>query len=155
MTPNPGQLLPRAVYPAPCPFGPGDIVRCIDIAGSGAPLPLKVGNIYTVSAVTEAESLDAALGQEAPLVYLSGYERAFLAVRFALVIKAPANDQPCEAVAIPARMARVFRACFEAHGACDVHDLARAGFTMAQITEYADEARRIAGPVDAECGEVA
>ncbi|MBP2147960.1 hypothetical protein [Xanthobacter flavus] len=146
---------PRAVFPAPCPFGPGDIVRCVNLAGSGAPLPLTVGNIYTVAAVKEAESLDAALGQEAPLVYLRGYERSFLAVRFELVIKAPANDQPCEAVAIPARMARVFRECFEAHGACDVHDLARAGFTAAQITEYADEARRIAGPVDPDCGEVA
>ncbi|MFG1255911.1 hypothetical protein V5F79_01200 [Xanthobacter flavus] len=147
--------LPRAVFPAPCPFGPGDIVRCVNLAGSGAPLPLIVGNIYTVSAVKEAESLDAALGQEAPLVYLSGFERSFLAVRFELVIKAPANDQPCEAVTIPHQMARVFLECAAARGYCDVHDLARAGFTTAQITEYADEARRIAGPVDPECGEVA
>lgn len=150
--PNP---LPRAVFPARCPFGPGDIVRCVNVAGSGAPLPLTVGHIYTVSAVMEAESIEAALGQEAPLVYLSGFERSFLAVRFELVIKAPANDQPCEAVAIPARMAKVFRECFEAHGCCDVHDLARAGFTTEQITEYANEARRIAGPVDPDCGEVA
>ncbi|WP_029554799.1 hypothetical protein [Xanthobacter sp. 91] len=148
-------LATKTIFPAPCPFGPGDIVRCIDIAGSGAPLPLVLQQIYSVRAVKEAESLDAALGQEAPLVYLHGYERPFLAVRFKLVIKAPANDQPCEAVTIPHRMAQVFKECAAARGFCDVHDLARAGFTTAQITEYADEARRIAGPVCPECGEVA
>lgn len=141
-------------YPAPCPFGPGDIVRLVSDFSSGAPLPLALGHIYTVRAVREAASLDDAMGG-GPLIWVTGHEQSFLAARFELVAKAPANDQPCEAVAIPHRMAKVFRRCIEARGYCDVHDLARAGFTAAQITEYADEARRIAGPLDMDGGEAA
>lgn len=145
----------RPAFPPKCPFAPGDIVRCETVAGSGPPLPLTVGQIYTVRAVKQADSIEEALDHAAPILYLHGYESPFLAFRFSLVVKAPANDDPCETVVIPHRMAQVFRECAEAKGHCDVHDLARAGFTAAQITEYADEARRIAGPFDPECGEVA
>lgn len=144
-----------AAFPA-LDIAPRDVVRCISAAGWNAEtFPLSVGHIYTVRAVQGAEDADAAMGLRGPVVFLDGFVEPFLAFRFKVVAKAPANDEPCAAVTIPHRMAQVFRACFDARGYCDVHDLARAGFTAAQITEYADEARWIAGPLPADGGEAA
>lgn len=145
------RLMPPAT---PAPFAPGDIVKCVFDRASGPRLPISEGQIYTVRAVRPPESPASAADGETTLVWLAGFERSFFAARFVLVARAPANDAPCEAVAVPRRMARVFRECAASHGCCDVHDLARAGFTAAQITEYADEARRLAGAPPAE-GEAA
>ncbi|MCL8385533.1 hypothetical protein [Xanthobacter aminoxidans] len=145
----------RPPFPPTCPFAPGDIVRCETVAGSGPPLPLVVGQIYTIRAVQQAETIEQALDHAAPVLYLHGYESPFLAFRFSMVVKAPANDDPCESVVIPRLMAQVFKECVASHGHCDVHDLARAGFTAAQIAEFVDEARRLAGPVETDTDEVA
>ncbi|MFG1376123.1 hypothetical protein [Xanthobacter autotrophicus] len=142
-------------YPERCPFGVGDVVKFALAATSGATLPLTLGRIYTVRATRDVASLEEAQEGRAPLVWVHGHAEPFLAVRFELVAKAPANDPPCEAVTLPRQMAQVFRECVATHGFCDVHDLARAGFTAAQITEYQDEARGLAGPLASDGGEAA
>ncbi|WP_454919250.1 hypothetical protein [Xanthobacter sediminis] len=131
----------------------GDWVRCVtDAAWDSAffgPFPLVVGRVYQVRAVTPD---DSGLGGA---VYVHGFPNGFIPERFDTHARAAANDDPCDAVVIPRRMAQVMREQVAAGGACTVDDLARAGFTAAQILEYADEARGIAGPVPVMPGEVA
>jgi hypothetical protein len=128
------------VYPT---FAARDVVRCIHPTGL-----LVKGQIYLVSGVEPAEDALAAARGEGPYVHLDRISGSFIAQRFVLVARGPANDD--EAVDIPRRMADVMRERVALAGSCDAHDLARAGFTAAQILEYADEARGIAGPPPAE-----
>ncbi|MBB6308943.1 hypothetical protein [Xanthobacter tagetidis] len=125
------------------PFAPRDVVRCVQPTGR-----LIKGQIYQVRATQPAEDVLAAALGEGPYVHLYDFEGAFIAARFVLVARAPANDDAAHDVA--QRMAQVMRERVALAGSCDVHDLARAGFTAAQIIEYADEARGIAGPLPAE-----
>ena len=61
----------------------------------------------------------------------------------------PHPEQPAPVLdETPALMASVIREHYASKGMCDVHDLARAGFCEAQITENIDAALRIAGPAD-------
>lgn len=143
-------------YPPKMP-GIGDFVRCVSDAGwNGGPFPLILGHVYMVRAVEGAGDFDALAMGAGPRLYLHGAAPAFLACRFEIVAQAPANDDPCPAAAIPQKMARVMRERAAATGSCDLDDLARAGFSTAEIIEYRDEALRLAGPVgDLLPGEVA
>lgn len=144
-------------YPPPLAFGVGDFVRCVSAVGwPDGTFPLQVGHVYQVRAIEQAGDFDAAAVGKGPLVYVHGHPRGFLPFRFVLTVKAPANDDPCAAAAVPQLMARTMRECLALTGACTVDDLARAGFTSAQIIEFSDEARGLAGPVsDCAAGEVA
>ncbi|MFG1414017.1 hypothetical protein V5G24_23230 [Xanthobacter sp. VTT E-85241] len=126
---------------------PGDVVRLEETLALPAGCPLKQGHIYTVLRV------DGLLHDMHTCLVLAGAETwTPFAWRFALVARGPhapvaeASAQGAEeARAIVERMTQVMRERERETGACDRHDLARAGFTAAQIIEYADEARGLAG----------
>lgn len=131
----------------PTPFAPGDIVRCITLTSAGPDCPLRQGHIYTVRGV-EAVDGSPQFGRVDHL-HLHGIPQAYGAWRFALVARAD-NDAAEPGDGIAHQMAAVMRERLAAEGQCTIDDLARAGFTSAQIIEYADEARGIAGPAGAE-----
>jgi len=128
-----------------CPddVAPGDIVRCKSLAGVRPGSPLAIGNIYTVRAIEGLDDVEALQRSRAPVVHLAGIPGAYATFRFELVARAVAAPSGASEIAV--RMAAVMREREAATGACDQHDLARAGFTSAQIIEYADEARGLAG----------
>jgi hypothetical protein len=122
-------------------FGPRDIVRCIETAGL-PDAPLTRGHIYTVKAVEGLDTIEPAKLAVSPIVHLEGIPGAFAPFRFKLQAH---GIQPSETDPVAIRMARVMRRHEAETGACTADDLARAGFTSAQILEYADEARGLAG----------
>lgn len=123
-------------------FQTGDIVRCVIPQE-----PLKRNHIYTVAGIEDASEPVAPTPLPCAFLHLVGLEQLrFFASRFALVARKPANDDaPRAAAETIARMAQVMRERVAAEGACTIDDLARAGFTAAQIFECADEARGRAG----------
>lgn len=127
-------------FSSKAPFAPGDVVRCVSVAGAGARFPLTLGHVYSVRARTE---VDPGGAEPLPMVWLHGFSPAFAEFRFKLVTRATPEVNPVAAAV--SRMAAVMVQCERESGGCTIDDLARAGFTSAQIIEYADEARAIAG----------
>jgi len=126
--------------------GPGDIVRCCSLAGLHPGSPLAVGHIYTVRANEGLGDGEPLQRSRSPILHLKGIPGTFATFRFELVARA-ADAAPQDATFIAARMAAVMRERVALSGACTADDLARAGFTAAQIIEFADEARGLAGPL--------
>lgn len=134
-------------HPSKPGFGPRDVVRAVNMAGTRPDCPLKPGNIYTCASIEAVPALHEP-GSAIHLVHLDRIPGSFLADRFVLVARAAAPE-PVHPDA--ARMAQVMKAREAATGACTEHDLKRAGFTPAQIATHADAARGIAGaPVHQE-----
>lgn len=120
-----------------------DVVRCTSVFGGGPRFPLTKGHIYTVLAVEPCDHLSAVQQMAAPLLWLHGFAQGFAPFRFTKVADGTQSATPA---GIAVRMAEVMRTCERATGGCTADDLARAGFSAAQIIEYADEARALAGP---------
>lgn len=125
---------------------PGDIVRCRSLAGVLPGTPLIVGNVYTVRANEGLDDGEPFQRSRVPVLHLAGIPGSYATFRFDLVARAAAAAAQ-EAHDTAARMAAVMRERVTLCGACTEHDLARAGFTAAQVIEFADEARGLAGPV--------
>lgn len=125
---------------------PGDIVRCRSLAGLRPGDPLVMGNIYTVRANEGLGDGEPMQRSRMPVLHLAGIPGEYAAFRFELVARRDAAAV-AEAGEIACRMAAVMRERVALTGACTEHDLARAGFTAAQVLEFADEARGLAGPL--------
>ncbi|MFG1465229.1 hypothetical protein V5F77_20305 [Xanthobacter sp. DSM 24535] len=136
-----GSIRPKVGHPHG--LKANDVVRCTSIFGAGPRFPLAKGHIYTVRAVEPGDHLNPSQQMAAPLIWLHGFAQGFAPFRFAKVAD---GTQPAPPAGIAVRMADVMRACEHATGGCTADDLARAGFSAAQIKEYADEARALAGP---------
>lgn len=66
---------------------------------------------------------------------------------------ASAQDRALHSAAVNARVAAMARVMYETSlqsGGCTADDLARAGFTAAEILEHADDARALAGLIERE-----
>lgn len=131
-----------------CPpdVGPGDIVRCRSLAGLRPGSPLSLGNIYTVRANDGLGDGEPLQRSRVPVLRLIEIPGDYATFRFELVARRAAAAI-AEAHETARHMARVMRERVALTGCCTEHDLARAGFTAAQILEFADEARGIAGPL--------
>ncbi|GGF56487.1 hypothetical protein GCM10007301_15190 [Azorhizobium oxalatiphilum] len=128
----------------PADVGPGDILRCRTLAGQLPWSPLKLNHIYTVRESEGLGDVEPLQRSRMPVVHLKEIDGGPYAVfRFELVARRPDWQAECSAVA--ARMADVMRQREAETGRCTADDLACAGFTCAQIIEFADEARGIAG----------
>lgn len=122
-----------------CDVRPGDMVRLVRAEGLPVGCDFQPGHIYGVARV-EADSI----ASDTRLILAKAPQWRLLAWRFERVAAAlPADPPPTSPIV--ERMAQVMRERELETGACDRHDLARAGFTAAQIIEYADEARGLAG----------
>lgn len=128
----------RAAQPTPAPFAAGDLVRCTSTHAGGTKFPLKLNHLYRVRCIAGGDSPHHPFR-----VFLHRHARAFDMFRFAL--ECPAKAAAAEVERVTRRMAQVMRDCEGATGVCTADDLACAGFTAAQIIEYADEARGLAG----------
>lgn len=130
----------------PFTIAAGAMVRCLSAEGLPAGDPLHQGHVYQVRGVAELADAGPSAGA-GTAVYLHGLTRGYAPWRFGPAFAGNDNPAPAPASCLAQLMARVMRETVAAQGSCDVHDLARAGFTMAQIIEYADEARGLAGPL--------
>ncbi|MEW6121617.1 MAG: hypothetical protein AB1698_03325 [Pseudomonadota bacterium] len=130
----------------PADVGPGDIVRCCSLDGLREGTPLIKGNIYTVRANESLGDGEPLQASRASVLHLAGVPGTFAPFRFTLVTRR-AEAAIAEAHDTAARMAAVMRERVTLSGSCTEHDLARAGFTAAQVLEFADEARGLAGPL--------
>ncbi|MEP9378428.1 hypothetical protein ABLE91_17055 [Aquabacter sp. CN5-332] len=123
----------------------GDIVRCMSLAGLKADSPLLLGNVYTVRANEGLDDVEPMQRSRVPVIHLAGIAGGpYATFRFSLVSRRR-EAAAQEAAATAARMARVMHERVSLTGHCTEHDLARAGFTAAQILEFADDARGLAG----------
>ncbi|MEW6256914.1 MAG: hypothetical protein AB1592_13245 [Pseudomonadota bacterium] len=125
---------------------PGDIVRCRSLAGLRPGDPLSLNHIYTVRANEGLGDGEPMQRSRLPVLHLAGISGEYATFRFELVARRDAAAIR-EATDTARRMAAVMRERVTLTGACTEHDLARAGFTAAQILEFADEARGLAGPL--------
>lgn len=130
----------------PADVGPGDIVRCRSLAGLRPGNPLAIGHIYTVRANEGLGDAEPMQRSRVAVLHLAGIPGEYATFRFELVARRDAAAIQ-EASETAARMATFMRERVALAGACTEHDLARAGFTAAQVIEFADDARGLAGPL--------
>lgn len=128
----------------PADVAPGDIVRCMSLAGLKPDGPLKLRHVYTVRGNEGFDGVEPAQRSHVPVIHLEGIPGVYGTFRFELVARRAEAEADLPS-AVAARMAEVMRRREAETGACTFDDLARAGFTMAQIVEFKDEARGLAG----------
>ncbi len=124
---------------------PGDIVRCRSLAGVRPDSPLGGQHLHRPRANEGLGDAEPLQRSRVPVLHLAG-----IPGEYATPVRAGGTPQRAavqEAHETAGLMARVMRECANTSGACTEHDLARAGFTAAQILEFADAARGIAGPL--------
>ncbi len=128
----------------PADVGPGDIVRCRSLAGLRPESPLTLNHIYTVLGNEGPGDAEPVQRSRVPTIHLKGISGGpYATFRFELVARVPEPAAECAAIAT--RMADVMRRREAETGRCTFDDLACAGFTSAQIIEFSDEARGLAG----------